>query len=496
MENLFQYDYAIRALQASALVGLMCGILGCFIFLRNMALVGDALSHAILPGVVVGFLIAGQSVLAFFTGSVIAGLIAAFLITYIQTNVKSKEDAAIGVVFSTMFSLGVIGISILTRQEGVHLDLKDFLFGNVLAITPQDLWLTSLVALFVVFSSITLYRYLFISTFDPTLAKAMGVNTKVIHYFLMLLLSFTVVACMQSVGVILVVGMLIMPASTAYTLTKRLPFMLMISAGIGVTCTISGFLIAFWLDITPGPAMNVVGAFIYLTAILFAPSTGKLSLWLNRRRASQSMKTDDLLKAMVSQGSQKEHDLLAIQQKMGWSNSVWKATWEGALQFGWIEEKSGKWALTGAGLKRGFELMGAHRTWEQFMVETLGYDKSQVHLQAEQLEHFLTPQLIDEIQVEMGRPLKDPHGAYIPQTMANQELFLGSLAIGDKALVVTTQANEHVMAMLWQEGLTPNFSITVLEKSEKKMLVKVNGKEQEIVSELLDSMRVLRIGKV
>ena len=241
MENLFQYDYAIRALQASALVGLMCGILGCFIFLRNMALVGDALSHAILPGVVVGFLIAGQSVLAFFTGSVIAGLIAAFLITYIQTNVKSKEDAAIGVVFSTMFSLGVIGISILTRQEGVHLDLKDFLFGNVLAITPQDLWLTSLVALFVVFSSITLYRYLFISTFDPTLAKAMGVNTKVIHYFLMLLLSFTVVACMQSVGVILVVGMLIMPASTAYTLTKRLPFMLMISAGIGVTCTISGF---------------------------------------------------------------------------------------------------------------------------------------------------------------------------------------------------------------------------------------------------------------
>ena len=208
------------------------------------------------------------------------------------------------------------------------------------------------------------------------------------------------------------------------------------------------------------------------------------------------MKTDDLLKAMVSQGSQKEHDLLAIQQKMGWSNSVWKATWEGALQFGWIEEKSGKWALTGAGLKRGFELMGAHRTWEQFMVETLGYDKSQVHLQAEQLEHFLTPQLIDEIQVEMGRPLKDPHGAYIPQTMANQELFLGSLAIGDKALVVTTQANEHVMAMLWQEGLTPNFSITVLEKSEKKMLVKVNGKEQEIVSELLDSMRVLRIGKV
>lgn len=494
MENLFQYDYAIRALEASALVGLMCGILGCFIFLRNMALVGDALSHAILPGVVVGFLVAGQSVLAFFTGSVLAGLIAAFLITYIQTNVKSKEDAAIGVVFSTMFSLGVIGISILTRKEGVHLDLKDFLFGNVLAITPQDLWLTSLVAVFVVFSSITLYRYLFISTFDPTLAKAMGVSTKVIHYFLMLLLSFTVVACMQSVGVILVVGMLIMPASTAYTLTKRLPSMIAISACIGVVCTVSGFLIAFALDITPGPAMNVVGAVIYLSAILFAPGSGKLSLWLNRRKASKAMKTDDLLKAMVSQGSKKEPDLLAIQQKMAWSNAVWKATWESALEMGWIEEKSGKWALTGAGLKRGFELMGAHRTWEQFMVENLGYDKSQVHLQAEHLEHYLTPQLIEEIQTELGHPLKDPHGAYIPQRSSRTEILLSELTVGQKALVLTRQPNEHVMAMLWKQGLTPNYSITILQKTKDGLKVKVNGEEKEISEELARTMQVVQIG--
>jgi ABC-type Mn2+/Zn2+ transport system permease subunit len=264
MEQILEYDYAIRALFASAMVGLMCGILGCFIFLRNMALVGDALSHAILPGVVLGFLVAGQSVLAFFTGSVLAGLLAAAMITWIQTKVKSKEDAAIGVVFTTMFSLGVIGISILTKREGVHLDLKDFIFGNVLAITTQDLMLTALVGAFVIFSSLSLYRYLFISTFDATLASAMGVSTKVIHYFLMLLLSFTVVACMQSVGVILVVGMLIMPASAAYTLTKRLPSMILIAAVIGVLCTVGGFIIAFALDITPGPAMNVLGAFFYI----------------------------------------------------------------------------------------------------------------------------------------------------------------------------------------------------------------------------------------
>jgi DtxR family Mn-dependent transcriptional regulator len=200
------------------------------------------------------------------------------------------------------------------------------------------------------------------------------------------------------------------------------------------------------------------------------------------------------LKAMVSQGNQKEPDLLAIQQKMGWSNSVWKATWESALEAGWIEETSGKWALTGAGLKRGFELMGAHRTWEQFMVENLGYDKSQVHLQAEQLEHYLTPQLIDEIQSELGGPLKDPHGAYIPQTKATKEISLFALQEGQKALVLTRQPDEHVMAMLWKEGITPNYSITILHKTDKGLLVRINGMEKEISSELANAMQVVRIG--
>lgn len=494
MENIFEYDYAIRSLCASSLVGLMCGILGCFIFLRNMALVGDALSHAILPGVVVGFVVAGQSVLAFFTGSVIAGLVAAFLITYIQTRVKSKEDAAIGVVFSTMFSLGVIGISILTRQEGVHLDLKDFLFGNVLAITPQDLWITALVAFFVLFSSMALYRFLFFTTFDPTLAGAMGIRTEVIHYFIMLLLSFTVVACMQSVGVILVVGMLIMPASAAYTLTKRLPSMLMISAAIGVFCTVSGFLLAFALDITPGPAMNVVGAMVYISAIFFAPKTGKISLWLSRRKAGMAMKMDDLIKAMVAEGPNKDPDLQAIQSKMNWSNALWKEVWVGLLQNGWLEDKNGKCTLTGAGLKRGFELMGAHRTWEQFLVENLKYSKDQVHLQAEELEHFLTPQLVEEIQTELGRPLKDPHGAYIPQSGNAAEVFFSELKAGEKALVLTRQPNEHVMALLWQNGITPNFSVTYLESRSSGILVKVNRLEKEIPHELAKTMVVMKIG--
>lgn len=493
MESFFEFDYAIRALTASVLVGMMCGILGCFIFLRNMALVGDALSHAILPGVVLGFLIAGTNVVAFFLGSVAAGLVAAILITFIQTRVKSKEDAAIGVVFSTMFSLGVIGISLLTKKEGVHLDLKDFLFGNILAITTADLLLTFTVATFVLAATVFLYRFLFITTFDPTLAKAMGISTSVIHYFLMLLLSFTVVACLQSVGVILVVGMLIIPASIAYTLAKRLPTMLLYSALIGIACTVSGFFLAFQFDIAPGPAMNIVGAFLYVLAILFSPESGKISGYLARRKANLSMKVDDFLKAVVAQGNQKEPDVLAIQQRMGWSNSQMKSIEDAAVEMGWVQEYSGKLELTGAGVQRAFELVGAHRTWEQFMVESLGYDKSQVHPQAEQLEHFLTPQLVDEIQAEMGRPLKDPHGAYIPQAFSEKECLLSMLNEGEKALILTRQANEHVMALLWKEGLSPNHSLTMKEKSKDGFTILVKGKEKNIPLDLAQTMQVVKI---
>ena len=134
--------WAIRALLASSMVGLMCGILGCFIVLRNMSLIGDALSHAVLPGVFFSFIIFGYSTIGFFLGSTIAGLLTAIIISWIQQNVETKSDAAIGIIFTAMFSIGVMGISWLNHSEGVHLDLKDFLFGTVLGISNEDIWLT------------------------------------------------------------------------------------------------------------------------------------------------------------------------------------------------------------------------------------------------------------------------------------------------------------------------------------------------------------------
>ncbi len=267
--DILQQEWAIRALIASSLVGVMCGVLGSFIVLRNMSLVGDALAHAILPGVVFAFVLVGYSALGFFTGAVIAGLLTAVGITWIQHNVGTKNDAAIGIVFTAMFSIGVMGISWISRNEGVHLDLKDFLFGNVLGVANSDLYLTAGVTVYVVLSVIVFYRYLFVSTFQPVIAETMGIPVGLIHYFLMLLLSFAVVASLQTVGVILVVAMLITPASTALLLSNRLPVVIGLSAVIGLFAAVLGLLLAIIFDTTPGPAIAVTATLFYLVAVFF-----------------------------------------------------------------------------------------------------------------------------------------------------------------------------------------------------------------------------------
>ena len=283
----YQQPWAWRALIASCMVGITCGLLGCFIVLRNMALVGDALAHAILPGVVGAFVLVGYSALGFFTGSVIAGLATAFGITWIQQNVKTKNDAAIGIVFTAMFAVGVMGISWISRSEGVHLDLKDFLFGNMLGVGEQDLWLTGVVMIYTAISIATFYRFLFATTFQPAVARTMGISVSTMHYFLMLLLSFAVVASLQTVGVILVVAMLITPAATALLLSNRLQRVLLISAAVGLLSAALGLNLAILFGTTPGPAIVVTATLIYLLTVFLAPERGLVFRAVRRGDHSQ-----------------------------------------------------------------------------------------------------------------------------------------------------------------------------------------------------------------
>ena len=284
--------WALRALAASSMVGIMCGVLGCFIVLRNMALIGDALSHAILPGVVAAYVLGLGTTLGFFGGAAIAGLLTAVAITWIQRNVKTKNDAAIGIIFTAMFSIGVIGISRISRRPGAHIDLKDFLFGNVLGVGNEDLYLTAAITIYVLISVAIFYRYLFITTFQPVIAETMGISSSTVHYFLMLLLSFAVVASLSTVGVILVVAMLVTPASTALLLTDRLHKVLVLAALFGLLSAVGGMVMAMVLELPPGPAMAVMATILYLIAVFFSPHKGLVFRFFQKRKLQEKIHLD------------------------------------------------------------------------------------------------------------------------------------------------------------------------------------------------------------
>lgn len=414
MLDLFNEAYEIRALLAASLVGITCGLLGCFIVLRNMALIGDAISHAILPGVVAGFVIAGYNVLAFFAGAVVAGFVAAVLITWLQRNVKTKEDSAIGIIFTVMFAIGVMGISLVNRK-GVHLDLKDFLFGTILGVSDQDLWLSGVIAAFVVLCVIVFYRYFFMTTFQPVIARTLGISAKTMHYFLMLLLSFAIVASLQSVGVILVVAMLIIPASTAYLLTSRLRTMLVISALVGLVSAVVGLIAAILLNTTPGPAMTVMAGMIYAITIVMAPEKGLLVNSIRKRSRRRKIMQEDVLKQLFKLDDKSAVPTSSLLGRLPFGGSKLSRALSALRSSKLITQENGAVQLTQEGKLAALKLIRAHRLWETYLVERFNFTPEQIHEQAEKYEHLLPEQLLDEIDKSLGHPELDPHGSPIPK---------------------------------------------------------------------------------
>ncbi len=472
----------MRALAASMMVGIMCGLLGCFIVLRNMALIGDALSHAILPGVVVAFVLVGHNTLGFFVGAVVAGLLSAVAITWLQRNLRARNDAAIGIVFTAMFALGVIGISRVSRLPGVHLDLKDFLFGNVLGVSDEDLYLTLAILLYVLLSIVVFYRYLFATTFQPVIAQTMGISVRAVHYYLMLLLSFAVVASLRTVGVILVVAMLITPAATALLLSKRLQKVLVIAALVGMLSALLGLIMAILLETPPGPAMAVVATVFYLLAALFAPGQGLFFRYLQKLRLQRRIRLEDTLKRafQLQQADQLTSENLS--QQLGFGEAVVQRQLERLRRKGLMEPHS--LSLTESGKQEARRLVRAHRLWETWLAEKLGLSPEQIHEHAEEYEHLLTDEILDEVDRTLGYPRTDPHGSEIPARPGAPEHNLLLATPGQQVKLSEHQPYEKVASRLWELGLSASLPVTVLSRDNRRLEVQQNGRVVEIPLEM------------
>lgn len=260
----------IKAIAVSALVGAVCATLSCFLILIRWSLMGDAVSHSVLPGVVISYMLG----IPFGIGAFIFGLASVIAIGFIKARTRIKEDAVIGIVFTALFAFGIILISKVPSS----VDLMHVLFGYVLGISDADALQTFGIGAITLTILLVLKKDLLLYCFDQTHARAIGLNTTFLRYLLLTLLALTVVSAMQTVGVILVIAMLITPGSTAYLLTDRFDRMLIIAQSVGVGSCVVGAYASYYFDISTGGAIVVFQALLFLTALAFAPKYGLLKL--------------------------------------------------------------------------------------------------------------------------------------------------------------------------------------------------------------------------
>ncbi|HEY61111.1 MAG TPA: metal ABC transporter permease [Anaerolineae bacterium] len=247
-----QYAFMVRGLLAAIFVGIVCAVVGTYVVLRGMAFFGDALSHAILPGIAVGYLVGGGARESLFWWALITAILTSIGIGAISRSTKIKEDTAIGIIFAGAFALGV---ALISTVRSYTVDLTHFLFGDVLGARPADLWLTFIFGGVILITIFAFYKEFLVLSFDPILASTLRLPANLLDFLLIILIAVAIVVSLQTVGVALMVAMLVTPAATAYLLTRRLPVMMALGATIASVSGIIGLYLSFYLSIASGAAI-------------------------------------------------------------------------------------------------------------------------------------------------------------------------------------------------------------------------------------------------
>jgi manganese/zinc/iron transport system permease protein len=426
-----------------------CTLLGNYLVLRRLSLMGDAISHAVLPGLAIAFLFTGSRASpSMFLGAVIVGALTALFTQIITEHGKVEHGAAMGVVFSVLFALGLI----LIRQaaDRVDLDPNCVLYGNLVHIPleaigePASRWLgwigidasvppaarrLAVVMIANLLFVLLFYKELRITSFDPELATSLGIRASVMHYALMVMVAITTVANFEAVGSILVIAMLIVPAVAAHLLTDRLGVMILLSLVLATLSAVGGHWIAvfgpgmFGAGVTMNTAatMTVVAGGFLLLAIVASPEYGLVSRGLSRMALASRIVRQDILglayrwhernagtpmsrrtlQAALHDGRRVRRALRGLRRR-GLINLTRTPDGDAAID------------LTADGLARAAEVVGSHRLWETFLAEHFALDEDHLHAPAERMEHYITPELQDDLREQLKETELDPQGKPIP----------------------------------------------------------------------------------
>ena len=419
------------------LSAMSCALLGNYLVLRRMSMMGDAISHAVLPGLAVAFLISGsRESLPMLLGAILIGVLTTLLIQGIDKLSGLDRGASMGVVFTTLFALGLI----LIRQAADHVDLDPscVLYGAI-ELTPLDVYVwgaweipqaavtNGAMLLFNLSFVATFFKELKITSFDPALADSMGINANLMHYLLMTLVAATTIAAFESVGSILVIAMLIVPGATAQLLTDRLGPMIGISLFLAALAAALGHVGAItvpaWFgfrDTSTAGMMAVMTGLLFGTVMLAAPRHGLASRLINQFLLGQKIVRDDILGFLyryqeVAPAGAAPVEAAELRDALKENFSV-SLSLRGLLRRGLIKPLGSGYALTAAGLASARNLIRSHRLWEAYLCEQKGYCAADVHFQAHQLEHYTDADLQLQLTRVTGDPPLDPHSRKIPPT--------------------------------------------------------------------------------
>jgi manganese/iron transport system permease protein len=269
------YAFMGRGLLAAVMVGVLCSVIGCYVVLRSMAFLGDAMAHAILPGIAIAYLLKGNLTI----GALVAAVVVALGIGVFSQRGTIKEDTAISIMFTAALALGIALISSIRTYA---VDLSHILFGNVLGVSPSDLWLTAILGVVILVITLICYKPFLVITFDPLLASTLRLPVQFLRNLLLVLLAMTIVTSMQTVGVGLVAAMLVTPGATAFLLTKRLPAMMGLAALFGALSSLVGLYISYYLNIASGSTIVLTATLFFLLAYLFSPRKGIFKNWAKK----------------------------------------------------------------------------------------------------------------------------------------------------------------------------------------------------------------------
>ena len=433
LEN-WSWDYDGWIVLAGMLCAVAASLPGNFLLLRRMSLLGDAISHAILPGLAVAFFVSeSRSSLPMFLGAVIVGILTALFTEWIRNFGDVDEGASMGVVFTTLFAIGLV--MIVQAADHVDLDPGCVLYGAI-EMTPLD---TVDVAgepiprVVIVLGSVTIVNLLFVvlffkelklSAFDPGLSTSVGFSARLMHYLLMVIVAVTAVASFETAGNILVVAMFVVPPATAFLLTERLGMMIFCATVVAMLSAAGGHLSAvlvphlFGYQSTSTSGMTALCAgMFFFAASLVSPRNGVIVRIVRRQKLAQRILSEDLI-ALLYRMDERSRDCAVSSQKL--SSVLLSRPWLGAwlmnrnVRKGHAIRTESGYRLTDAGRDLGSVLVRSHRLWEQYLVSEGGVAVDRIHGQAEKLEHFTSRDLRDRLNEVTAAPSTDPHGSRIP----------------------------------------------------------------------------------